>query len=226
MCGVLAVSMKGVSVRDLEQIRNLFIQSMIRGKHATGVTYYKNGELHTIKEPITAMQFMSKYDPQDFVDENGDVTLIGHTRYSTSDRKHNQPFQGDKISIAHNCVISQDPEVWEYETETRNDSELILRCIENGDNPVEVYKKRSMACVAIELENGSPFLRAWRNRERPLWYFSKLRNVVFASTSDILKRSGFDESHTRTTPLIEYNWRGECVQDQSSYDPELKDLQP
>lgn len=226
MCGVLAVSMKGVSVRDLEQIRNLFIQSMIRGKHATGVTYYKNGELHTIKEPITAMQFMSKYDPQDFVDENGDVTLIGHTRYSTSDLKHNQPFQGDGISIAHNGVISQDPEVWEYETETRNDSELILRCIENGDNPVEVYKKRSMACVAIELENGSPFLRAWRNRERPLWYFSKLRNVVFASTSDILKRSGFDESHTRTTPLIEYNWRGECVQDQSSYDPELKDLQP
>jgi len=227
MCGVLAVSMKNVRERNLDQIRNLFIQSMVRGKHATGVTYYKEGMLHTIKEPVPAIEFMNRHDPSTFVDENGNVILIGHTRYSTSDLEHNQPFQSNGISIAHNGVISQDPEVWEYDTETRNDSELILRCIENGDDPVEVYKKRSMACVAIELKNGTPLLRAWRNHERPLWYFVKSQKVVFASTSDILSRSGFAAEQTRTKPLCKYNFVESVMhEDQSVCDRDLEDLQP
>ena len=237
MCGVLAVRMPNVAQRNLDQIRNLFLQSMVRGKHATGVTYYKNGELHTIKEPVPALEFMNRHDPSQFVDENGNVTLIGHTRYSTSDLEHNQPFQGNGISIAHNGVISQDPEVWEYDTETRNDSELILRCIENGDDPVEVYKKRSMSCVAIEIENGAPVLRAWRNHERPLWYFMQPQRVVFASTSDILSRSGFSTDQTRTKPLCKYTFARIFVtanyiagpvmhEDQTVFDHDLEDLQP
>lgn len=230
MCGIIAVSMPHVTSRNLDQIRNLFLHSMIRGKHATGVTYYKNGELHTIKEAVPALEFMNRHDPSKFVDENGNITLIGHTRYSTSDLEFNQPFQGKDISIAHNGVISQDPDIWEYETETRNDSELILRCIENGDDPAEVYKKRSMACVAIELEGGNrvPLLRAWRNHERPLWFFETPKAMVFASTSDILKRSGFATGHCRTTPLCKYNFRsGDKMQeDRSAYDHTLQDMQP
>jgi glutamine phosphoribosylpyrophosphate amidotransferase len=224
MCGVIGVHLDDVYKEDLELVKSLFLQSMIRGKHATGVTYLSCGKLHTFKEPISADKFIEKYDPREFVDPaTMNMTFIGHTRYSTSDLRYNQPFQGKETAIAHNGVISQDPDVWEYKTETLNDSELILRCIEAGDTPLEVYKNRSMAVVVIDGEE----LCAFRNHERPLWMAKRKHGVIFASTRDIMRRAGIRDNITRCEPMVKYSYSknfGFHV-DRTYFDPELEDLQ-
>lgn len=221
MCGVIGVYLSDVSDNDIEVVDNIFRQTMIRGKHATGVTVLRDGELQTIKEPIPANEFLEKYPIQSFV-HMGSLKLIGHIRYSTSDLRYNQPFQGRDISIAHNGVISQDPSKWEYETETLNDSELILRCIESGDSPLEIYRNRSMACVSIQ----DDVLYGWRNHERPLWYAKRQNGLLFCSTKDILNRSGVESDIDKCLPLVLYSFSGGLLQeDRSYYDEQLEDLQ-
>ncbi len=224
MCGVIGVHLEEVYAEDLEMVKRLFRESMIRGKHATGVTYLSCGKLHTHKEPIAAYEFIEKYDPREFVDPaTQKMTMIGHIRYSTSDLRYNQPFQGKETAIAHNGVISQDPDIWEYETETLNDSELILRCIEAGDTPLEKYRDRSMAVVAID--GGE--LSAFRNHERPLWMANRKNGMVFASTRDILRRAGITDNVSSCEPLVKYTFGGFGLHmDRTYFDPELADLQP
>ena len=131
MCGVIGVYLTDVVEEDINLVDRIFRQTMIRGKHATGVTYVSQDGLKTIKEPVPVTEFLKNHSIKDFV-VNDALKLIGHIRYSTSDLRYNQPFQGEGVSIAHNGVISQDPDVWEYKTETMNDSELILRCNQNS----------------------------------------------------------------------------------------------
>jgi glutamine phosphoribosylpyrophosphate amidotransferase len=220
MCGVIGIHLRDVSRDDLELVSALFRQSMIRGKHATGVTYYKEEQLITIKESIPSDQFMDKWDIADWVDGT-DLRMIGHVRYSTSDLRYNQPFQNEYVSIAHNGVISQDPDNWEFETETENDSELILRAIEAGENPLEYYKDRSMAVVTLHHDG----MMAFRNHERPLWYAERDNGIIFASTRDILERSGITDGLHKCERMVKYSFIDQLKEDRSLFDPELEDLQ-
>lgn len=193
MCGVLGITIADFNERDYGFIRSLFIQSMIRGKHATGVSYVKNGKVHTIKEPIPADEFIRSQNLETWRNEDGNLYCIGHIRYSTSDLRYNQPFATDEVGIVHNGVISQEPpstwfEKYGYVTETANDSELILRAHEKGDNPLQVFHPASMAVCVIHTDKR---LTAFRNHERPLYYYSDERVTIFASTKNILSRSGF-----------------------------------
>lgn len=197
MCGILGVAITNFNERDYGLIRSLFIQSMIRGKHATGVSYVKNEKVFTIKEPIPADGFIYKQDLETWKNEDGNLYCIGHIRYSTSDLRYNQPFASDKLGIVHNGVITQEPpDTWSqlfgYETETANDSELILRAIEKDDNPLTVFRPASMAVCVI---NADKSLTSFRNHERPLYYYSDERVTIFASTKDILARSGFPSAY-------------------------------
>lgn len=185
MCGVIGISMINA---NLNLIKKIFEQSMIRGKHATGVSYLKNGLINTIKEGIPASEFLEKYDFENFIDSDGSVTMIGHIRYSTSDLRYNQPFQNEVVSIVHNGVISQeDPNKWPYKTKTANDSELILHAIQDNKIPLKKFRPSSMAVVELHT-NGK--LIGYRNESRPLWYNLLQEGIVFTSTKDISKRSG------------------------------------
>ena len=192
MCGVLGITIADFTERDYGLIRNLFVQSMIRGKHATGVSYVKNGKVHTVKEPIPANEFIFNQNLEAWRNEDGSLYCIGHIRYSTSDLRFNQPFSTDKVAIVHNGVISQEPpETWRqlygYETETANDSELVLKAYEKDDNPLQVFQPASMAVCVIHADKR---LTAFRNHERPLYYYHDDRVTIFASTKDILARAG------------------------------------
>jgi glutamine phosphoribosylpyrophosphate amidotransferase len=192
MCGVLGITIKNFSVKDYGLLRSLFIQSMIRGKHATGVSYVKNGRVNTIKEPVPADKFIMMQDLENWRNEDGNLYCIGHIRYSTSDLRYNQPMSSDKLSIAHNGIISQEPpETWEEKyklrTETSNDSELILRAMEEELNPLQHFELASMAVCALYDDKR---IIAYRNGERPLYYFTDDNMHIFASTEDILNRSG------------------------------------
>ena len=126
MCGVLGIVLKNPGEQEFNLVRQLFVQSMIRGKHASGVSYVKNNKVYTFKEPVDACTFINNQDISSWINEDGNLYCIGHVRYSTSDLAYNQPMATDDLSIVHNGVISQEsPESWKetfgYDTETRND---------------------------------------------------------------------------------------------------------
>lgn len=196
MCGILGIAIKNVDHKDLELIKNLFKESMIRGKHATGVSYVKNNKVHTIKESIPANEFVEKYDLREWVNEDDNLYCIGHVRYSTSDLRYNQPMATEELSIVHNGVISQEPpEKWSdlfgYKTETKNDSELILRCLENNEIPLHKFAPSSMSVCTIDKNK---IITAFRNEARPLHKHFSSKRKIFASTGDILKRSKLIEA--------------------------------
>jgi glutamine phosphoribosylpyrophosphate amidotransferase len=193
MCGVLGITIRDFKEEDCDLIRNLFLESMIRGKHATGVSYVKHDEVVTIKEAIPANEFIKKQDILGWRNEDGNLYCIGHVRYSTSDLRFNQPIATNKRSIVHNGVITQEsPDTWEdiygYQTDTANDSELILKAWE--DNPLQVFHPSSMSVCSVDNDK---ILTAFRNEARPLWYSQWNNGIVFASTEDILKRSGLKD---------------------------------
>lgn len=191
MCGVIGAKIHNVEEADLLLIRNLFKETRIRGKHATGVTFLKQGKLHTIKEPIPADDFIAKHNPADWVDSDNVLTFIAHARYSTSDLRYNQPIADDELSVVHNGVISQEsPDSWSslygIECETKNDSELLFHTLKNGESP-EYWQDASISTIWLT-DDGS--LQYSRNGKRPLWIFEDQRSLVLTSTKDIAKRAG------------------------------------
>ena len=121
--------------------------------------------------------------------------MIAHARYSTSNIQYNQPIVGKSLAVVHNGVITQsDPQMWEsqygYKCETQNDSELILRAVENGDNPLNKFPTSSIAALTLD---GRGHLTYMRNSQRPLWMGKIGEGIVYASTYDILHRAGVAE---------------------------------
>jgi glutamine phosphoribosylpyrophosphate amidotransferase len=191
MCAIIGAYIERPSSRDLIMLADVFRESSIRGLHATGVSWVRDGEIKTIIEPKPATLFLESLDLSNCINEDGNLYLIGHCRYSTSDLEFNQPLYNDNVSIVHNGVVSQEmPENWErlygYKCKTRNDSELILHTLEAGKSPLVEFADASMAVVELYKEK---LLRFYRNGKRPI-YFTSLRNgVIITSTKDIAVRA-------------------------------------
>jgi glutamine phosphoribosylpyrophosphate amidotransferase len=136
--------------------------------------------------------------------------VLGHFRYSTSSLEHNQPIFEDHTSIAHNGVVSQaEPDTWAENygltCKGRNDSELVLRAILAGKEPLDYFPEASMAVCQIRGET----LSFYRNGKRPLWYNIEMNSLVVASTRDILKRAGLKENLSiECIPGNKYSWEG------------------
>ena len=185
MCAVIGVFSKNII--NTSFIKLLMQQSMIRGKHATGVSYLLDNTLVTNIKAQEASNF-------DFQSINTKL-FIGHTRYSTSSLEYNQPIYNDNLSIVHNGVITQeDSSSWEkynYNFKTKNDSEFILKSFEENTHPINDYPEASIASIVLDKKN--KHLHFFRNEKRPL-YFKKTNDcIVIASTKDILIRSGISD---------------------------------
>jgi len=187
MCAVMGFELKNVTRDDISAIRTLFFESQIRGRHATGVSFLKEGKIHTIKEAVEASEFIKHHPPIDWVDENGNITAIAHCRYSTSDLRFNQPIADEKLSVVHNGVISQElPENWYrlygIKCETANDTELLFH-----RPSLNEWANSSISALLLTV-NGIEYMR---NGKRPLWCADIEHGRIFASTSDIISRSQF-----------------------------------
>lgn len=197
MCGVIgAYSSKGV---DIQKFQTLLIQSMIRGKHASGIAWNNKGKLsyRIIDEPANFLSFSNIETDM----------IVGHARYSTSDLNYNQPIKSEKIAVVHNGVISQaQPDTWfdhfGYKCTTKNDSELVLRSWEDNKHPIEKYKDSSIASIVIDLTN-SPKMNFFRNEKRPLWFSEQDDSYYIASTKNILERTGI-EKQEKTVACYDY----------------------
>ena len=208
MCSVIGALIQNPTSKDFESIRKVFLESKIRGMHATGMSVIYNDKVLTFREPVPADRFTHLDNLEEMVNDDGNLYLIGHCRYSTSDLLYNQPIATEKHSIVHNGVITQElTENWyklfDYTCETKNDSELVL----HSDSPLEEYQDASMAVCELTVDKK---LLAYRNGKRPLYLTSLLNGVIITSTADIPKRAGI------TMPIIElpmntYHTFDECM---------------
>jgi len=189
MCSVIGAILLEPTKQDFDMLLRVFLESKIRGMHATGISYVKNKQIVTEKLPIPADKFPFKF--AEYVNEDGNLYLIGHCRYSTSDLEYNQPIANENLSVVHNGVITQElPEKWKelygYDCETKNDTELILHTAEDCKSPLIEWKDSSLAVV--ELHVGKT-LRFYRNGKRPLYLSSIPNGCIITSTSDVPKRA-------------------------------------
>lgn len=187
MCAVIGAILKNPSLADLESVKKVFLESKIRGMHATGMSIIFNNKVLTFKEPVPADRFVHLDDLKEMINDDGNLYLIGHCRYSTSDLLYNQPIANETHSIVHNGVITQElPENWSkifhYTCETKNDSELVLY----SDNALGEYPDASMAVCELSVEKK---LTAYRNGKRPLYMTTLENGILFTSTADIPKRA-------------------------------------
>lgn len=189
MCAVIGAIIKEPRAEDLLMLHRVFLESKIRGMHATGISYVKNGQIITDKRPVPADQFPFNFP--EYVNEDGNLYLVGHCRYSTSDLEYNQPIANDNLSVVHNGVITQElPEKWKelygYDCETKNDTELILHTAEDCISPLLQWKDSSLAVCELHVDK---VLRVYRNGKRPLYLTNISNGCIITSTSDVPKRA-------------------------------------
>lgn len=196
MCAVIGAFLENPSSEDLLTLANVFRESSIRGLHATGVSWVKGGQIKTVIDSKPANLFLESLDFQNCINEDGNLYLIGHCRYSTSDLNYNQPLWNESLAIVHNGVVSQEmPENWEkiygYKCETRNDSELILHTLKSKKSPLVEFADASMAVIELYKEKK---LRFYRNGKRPIYFTSLPNGGIITSTKDIALRSNLNNS--------------------------------
>ena len=170
-------------------LHRVFLESKIRGMHATGISYVKNREIITEKRPVPANEF--PFDFPSYLNEDGNLYLVGHCRYSTSDLEYNQPIANENLSVVHNGVITQElPEKWKelygYDCKTKNDTELILHTAEDCISPLLRWKDSSLAVIELHVDK---VIRFYRNGKRPLYLTSISNGCIITSTSDVPKRA-------------------------------------
>lgn len=194
MCGVVAVNLDFITEKQIGLVENVLKESRIRGMHASGLAWYDGeGGISRISAPKPITELLE--DNLSLIDGavtiNNHLRLIGHTRYSTSDLLFNQPIYDHDMAIAHNGIISQEPSCnWESEFDlkvsTRNDSELILRALQKGEDPIEKFKDASIAYVSVDDKGNVEFAR---NGKRPLWLTNFRNGFIVTSTKDIMLRA-------------------------------------
>ena len=198
MCAVIGTVLKSPSLKDFEALKRVFIESKIRGMHATGISFlpHWSDKVVTIKEAIPSDKFVELHmhndNFKDFLNADGNLYLIGHCRYSTSDLEYNQPISNESISVGHNGVITQElPENWEelygYKCTTKNDTELLLHTVEAGKSPLKEWADESLAVCELHKDKK---VRVYRNGKRPLYLTSMTNGCIITSTADIPKRAG------------------------------------
>jgi glutamine phosphoribosylpyrophosphate amidotransferase len=189
MCSVIGAIIKEPRAEDFLMLHRVFLESKIRGMHATGISYVKHGKIITEKRPVPADEFPFNFPS--YVNEDGSLYMIGHCRYSTSDLEFNQPIANENLSVVHNGVITQElPEKWKelygYDCETKNDTELILHTAEDCISPLVRWKDSSLAVIELHVDK---VIRFYRNGKRPLYLTNISNGCIITSTADVVKRA-------------------------------------
>ena len=202
MCSVIGAIIKEPRTKDFLMLHRVFLESRIRGMHATGLSYVKENSIVTQKLPVSADKF--PFDFESYLNEDGNLYLVGHCRYSTSDLEYNQPIANERVSVVHNGVITQELyEDWEllhgYTCEGKNDTELLLRSLDDY-SPLEHWKQSSLAVCELHLDKT---LRVYRNGKRPLYLTSIHNGCIITSTKDVIVRSGITDP-TIDVPMNTY----------------------
>ena len=231
MCGV--IGFRGANtLENMKKLYRLFIESSYRGVHATGYSVLIKDKITTVREPLPAKDFLEKH-PLEF--KTKELSLIGHTRYSTSDLEYNQPLEytaksGKTKAVVMNGVIDQsDPKTWEDKYKcsfsTSNDTEIISNFLAKNEREELFYELNGSYAIVELTPNGLCF---YRNAYRPLWFAYENEALWVASTQDILKRTGLTKIQRCHAWTIYHNHNdSECllnVEDEQPYTADYEHL--
>lgn len=207
MCGVVC----GSNVSQPEAVVRLFEQSRIRGLHAFGYAYVKDGRL-LLRRFLDYSEFVRSFKHE------APSKFIAHLRYSTSGdwqvESNNQPIIRNGIAIAFNGVLdmrtkSEIEAAYQIQMNTDNDAEIALHIANQSglsataDHELIDFindKQRTFAGAFLTETNRLFILR---NARRPLAVGHLDGQTFVASTADILRRSELPYKTTPTNVFVE-----------------------
>lgn len=197
MCGVVGYSSKETSTQDILTLSRIFEQSKIRGLHSCGFSYLDGDRIATEKF-FAVGNLMAALLKLEEKFAGNPLSLVGHTRYSTSgdwqDQRNNQPLVLDGISLAFNGCIhmglrEEYEELYGKRYETDNDGEIFCRKVLDGEAWEMFVADGAFSFAGAFLHAGH--LTVLRNMNRPLWLGRSGCAQFVASTRDIFARAGF-----------------------------------
>jgi len=212
MCGVVAIYSDVVEGGIMSTIERLMLESQIRGKRATGVSYLTTMGMETIIESTSADSFLEKHLNRicDDIQDYGKVRFIGHTRYSTTsvDLDH-QPVYDYDTSLVMNGVITQsDSSQWKelfgIDPHSTNDASVIFDLYKKGQMPYDVKTDTDLSMSVVILKRNGRII-VCRNHKRPGWILQTSAANYYASTDDILKRALGDVTPYSINPAQMYS---------------------
>lgn len=216
MCGVVGWH-SVYSDLNFKHFLNMIAESQIRGKHATGVSFYDGKKVVTVKRSVPAGEFLSQYEMvlREKFKATGRIISVAHTRYCTSGMEHSQPIESRNGTLVMNGVVTQlDPQHWSAvfggEYTTTNDAE-ILSAYRDAGRLSELLVNHSSSVAFVHLatattKNSQPVLSFLRNGSRPLSYVVTLDGVLaVGSTAEIFRRSGIDGHVESASVGVEYS---------------------
>lgn len=202
MCGIAGFYAFGNARPEKEELNNLFLEIMDRGKDATGIAWIENGHLNVFKKDITAKEFI-KEKAWDKIEIP--KMMLMHVRAATNGKPENNVnnhpiFNKQGMALVHNGIISNAEEICKalaIKPDGEVDSEAILKLIEKGWwKDIKELNKLSggFACAAI-WERKPDELILFRHSNPIATYMDKQRDILFwASTTEALK-SSFSKYH-------------------------------
>lgn len=176
---------------DIDMLIRVFQESKIRGMHAFGYAFHQAGLL-TVRRSLNLKEIEAH------LLEDRPSAVIGHCRYSTSgdyrNMLNNQPIERDGRAVVVNGVIDMGtkPEMerrYDVNMNTENDAELSLF----WDNPASAVGNISGSFAGLFLNSPTEIL-AVRNVRRPAYIVQEQNFGLVASTVDILRRSGIQQT--------------------------------
>jgi len=187
MCGVIGFSSPN-SAQYRAVLASLLVESSYRGLHTLGLAW--NGKHDTLVHHNSPL--IEREAVQELLDLALDglprISLLGHTRYCTSDPESPLPIIRNGMAIVLNGVISQEsPENWPNTRDTPyegwNDAEIALRFAQDG----ALAEHGGSFAIGILQADGT---QIWlRNGHRPLYQGQWMDAMFHCSTFDIAKRA-------------------------------------
>lgn len=218
MCGIFGIIAPNKDAEwRYETIRALAIESISRGRDATGVAFVDEGIIKVIKDGVDAGSFVRSEEFKSLEDAFPPI-VIGHVRAaskihgadSANDNLNNHPFYNPatNIAIVHNGLV--DDAMWreiegepggpEWEFTGGTDSEAILRVLETvkhrDQSTNDMLAHIDDTCFnisgkyAVAVLSGDEPDKLWLiKHDNPvcLAFFPDDNTIVFASDEKILK---------------------------------------
>ena len=188
-----------IPIKVLQKLlQSLANASEIRGTHATGIAYNKNGVMTIYKRPKPAHKLHFKLP-------SGTNAVMGHTRFTTQGSEkcnfNNHPFRGHAgtdFALAHNGVLYNDKQLRTTEnlpfTPIETDSFIMVQLLEKYGSLNFANLRKAAELVSggftftlLDTHNSLYFIKG----ESPLYliHFPTLGLYVYASTSEIMNQA-------------------------------------
>jgi len=192
MCAIFGLGfLNGHVMKDNNIIRNivrgLFLESMARGRTASGLAYVSPNNIKVIKSDLAAKTFINipEYDMAEknymnFSNKYKPVSILGHCRLKTKGSElhnaNNHPIVREDVVGTHNGMISNDDFLFDnysdhFKRNAEVDSEIIFALIEHFSKKVPTHEAISKTATSL----AGSFACSMVHKKQPytIWLFRR-----------------------------------------------------